>query len=97
MSSFTTRKGTATQANTRGANLSGSNTGLELDGVTLALGDGADTVTALDGVHLSVTPGEFVAIIGPSGSGKSSLLAVAGGLTTRIPDVFASAAPISPP
>lgn len=56
--------------------------GLVLDDVCLRLGDGAGTVTALDHVRLSVAPGEFVAVIGPSGSGKSSLLAVAGGLTT---------------
>ncbi|GAA1274710.1 ABC transporter ATP-binding protein [Streptomyces aureus] len=54
--------------------------GLRLDDVTLTLGDGDTAVTALDHVGLSVAPGEFVAVIGPSGSGKSSLLAVAGGL-----------------
>lgn len=55
---------------------------LVLDDVTLTLGDGDDTVRALDRVSLTVTPGELTAIVGPSGSGKSSLLAVAGGLTT---------------
>ncbi|WP_055596286.1 ABC transporter ATP-binding protein [Streptomyces hirsutus] len=54
--------------------------GLRLDGVTLTLGDGDSAVTALDHVGLGVAPGEFVAVVGPSGSGKSSLLAVAGGL-----------------
>ncbi|MCK8614545.1 ABC transporter ATP-binding protein [Gordonia sp. C13] len=39
-------------------------------------------VTALDAVNLEVAAGEFVAVVGPSGSGKSSLLAVAGGLIT---------------
>ena len=55
---------------------------LTLTSVTLTLGDGEDTVTALDDVDLVLAPGELVAVVGPSGSGKSSLLAVAGGLTT---------------
>lgn len=53
---------------------------LVLDAVTLTHGDGEETVTALDDVHLAVQPGELVAVVGPSGSGKSSLLAVAGAL-----------------
>ena len=54
--------------------------GLRLHDVCLTHGDGDTAVTALDHVELTVAPGEFVAVVGPSGSGKSSLLAVAGGL-----------------
>ena len=54
--------------------------GLSLSAVTLEVGDGEETLLAMDAVDLSVAPGEFVAIVGPSGAGKSSLLAVAGAL-----------------
>jgi putative ABC transport system ATP-binding protein len=54
--------------------------GLELRAVFLRHGNAAETVQALDDVHLPVRPGELAAIVGPSGAGKSSLLAVAGGL-----------------
>ena len=48
--------------------------------VKLALGDGAARVEILKGVDLQVRGGERLAILGPSGSGKSSLMAVLSGL-----------------
>ncbi|MFB4308493.1 ABC transporter ATP-binding protein [Actinomadura sp. GTD37] len=50
---------------------------LRLTDVVLTYPDGDRTLTALDRVSLAVGPGEFAAVVGPSGSGKSSLLAVA--------------------
>ena len=53
---------------------------LELAGVSKVYGEGASEVHALRGVDLTVAAGELVAVMGPSGSGKSSLLTIAGSL-----------------
>ena len=51
---------------------------LTCEGVTKVYGTGDNQVTALDGIDLTVSKGEFVAIIGASGSGKSTLLHILG-------------------
>ena len=56
-------------------------TALSIRSAMLEMGDGDSKVIALDNVNLEVAAGEFLAIVGPSGSGKSSLLAVAGALS----------------
>lgn len=55
---------------------------LALHDTTLTYPDGDSRLVALDAVDLRVRGGELVAVTGPSGSGKSSLLAVAGLLQT---------------
>ncbi len=50
---------------------------IQLDGVTRVL-DGNVAVTLVQDVNLQIGRGEFVAIMGPSGSGKSSLLYLLG-------------------
>ena len=39
---------------------------------------GDEAVHALDGISLTVDPGEFVAIVGQSGSGKSTAMNIIG-------------------
>ncbi|MFF9060228.1 ABC transporter ATP-binding protein [Streptomyces sp. NPDC014882] len=55
---------------------------LDLTDVTLTYADGDTRLTALDRVSLEVPRGTLTAVVGPSGSGKSSLLAVAATLVT---------------
>ncbi|MCX4671073.1 ABC transporter ATP-binding protein [Streptomyces sp. NBC_01381] len=59
-----------------------SPTGLTLEDITLTYPDGEGRLTALDGVGIDVPAGTLTAVVGPSGSGKSSLLAVAATLVT---------------
>ncbi|MFE7263998.1 ABC transporter ATP-binding protein [Streptomyces sp. NPDC057592] len=55
---------------------------LILADVTLTYPDGDTRLTALDRISLDVPAGSLTAVVGPSGSGKSSLLAVAATLVT---------------
>jgi len=54
---------------------------LELSDIRMVFNPGsAGEVMALDGIELTVEPGEFISLIGPSGCGKSTMLRLIGDL-----------------
>jgi putative ABC transport system ATP-binding protein len=53
---------------------------IEINNVQLTLGQGAARTEILRGISLAIQEGETVAVLGASGSGKSSLMAVIAGL-----------------
>jgi len=53
---------------------------IDLNDIRLTLGEGDVRTEILKGVSLRLEPGESLAVLGPSGSGKSSLMAVVAGL-----------------
>lgn len=53
---------------------------VKLENVSKVYGKGDSKVEALKNINMSITKGEFLAIVGASGSGKSTLLHILGGL-----------------
>ncbi len=94
-----TRPGSDPQRNALGerpAGLAANRPVVEIGGVTKTFGAAAGSVTAIDGIDLTIRAGEFVSLIGPSGCGKSTLLRLIGDLiqpTTGTVRVNGKAAP----
>lgn len=53
---------------------------LKVENLVKTYGEGDNIVNAVDNISLSVNKGEFVAIVGASGSGKSTILHLLGGV-----------------
>jgi len=53
---------------------------VEIRGLTKSFKKGDDTVTPLDDVDLDIEKGEFLSLMGPSGTGKSTLLNLVAGI-----------------
>ena len=53
---------------------------VELHAVTKSFSKGDETITPLDEVTLNIDEGEFVSLMGPSGTGKSTLLNLVSGI-----------------
>jgi NitT/TauT family transport system ATP-binding protein len=55
---------------------------IRLDSVGKIFGEGAKAFVALEDLTLDIRPGEFLAIVGPSGPGKTTVLNMLAGLET---------------
>ncbi|MBF0714816.1 ABC transporter ATP-binding protein [Gemelliphila palaticanis] len=53
---------------------------MQFKNITKSYQDGSETRTILDKLNLEVKKGEFIAVVGPSGTGKSTFLSIAGAL-----------------
>jgi putative ABC transport system ATP-binding protein len=53
---------------------------VELRGVSKSFRKGDETITPLDNIDLDIDAGEFVSLMGPSGTGKSTLLNLVSGI-----------------
>ena len=53
---------------------------VEIRNLTKRFRKGDETITPLDAVDLDIEPGEFVVLMGPSGTGKSTLLNLVAGI-----------------
>ncbi|OYW45165.1 MAG: macrolide ABC transporter ATP-binding protein [Sphingomonadales bacterium 32-68-7] len=61
---------------------------IELKGITKTFGQGAAAFQALKGVDLTIARGDFVAVMGASGSGKSTTMNILGCLDTPTSGIY---------
>lgn len=53
---------------------------IEVEGLTKVYGNGQNSVRAVDGINLEVTPGNVVGLLGPNGAGKTTVIKMLLGL-----------------
>ena len=71
---------------------------IDIQGVSIVFGTGADENVAVTETSLTIKPGEFVCILGPSGCGKSTLLnSIAGYVTPSSGVVLVDAEEVTGP
>jgi putative ABC transport system ATP-binding protein len=61
---------------------------IQLEGITKTFGKGQAAFKALRGVDLTITRGDFMAVMGPSGSGKSTTMNIVGCLDTPTTGIY---------
>ena len=61
---------------------------IELKGITKTYGHGTAAFEALKGIDMSISRGEFAAIMGASGSGKSTMMNILGCLDTPTSGIY---------
>jgi NitT/TauT family transport system ATP-binding protein len=71
---------------------------VQMTGLAKAFRTGGREVLALDGIDLTIAPGELVCLLGPSGCGKSTLLnAIAGFAPPTAGTLLANGRPVAGP
>lgn len=68
--------------------MQGNNNLIEMKGIKKVYGKGQAAVSALKGVDMTICKGEFIAVMGASGSGKSTFLNILGCLDTPTEGVY---------